>query len=169
MLIPILPTQMNPLVHAPVPFLIGATCLPKDTPDDVILIDLQTKTITGNLEFPEFPRTKEFDAAFTRDYKELKMTFTEEIPYITTSHQLRLTTSIARSFERHMSSMFKNFRAYCIRDVSDKNKPISIFMKENYLMDQPYSDQPFLKLFLETQMFAFYSDNYLNKIDSIKI
>lgn len=172
MLIPILPEQLSILVQAPVPFLIGASTLPKDLPDDILIVDIQTKTIYGDDGFPDLPRfffhlfiffffffinrNKEFDASFNKDYKELKSTFKGELPVVTSSYQLRLCTNISRTFERHLCSFFKNFRAYCIRDISDKQKPISIFMKENYLIDQPQHERAFLKRFLETQMFSTY-------------
>jgi len=64
--------------------------------------------------------------------------------------------------------LFDGFRNYCIRDLTQRNKPITIFMKDSFLESIPKPDLPFYNAFLSTQMFFDYQDKRLRREDSRK-
>lgn len=171
MILPVLPTNLNMLLEAPVPYLIGVPSFPQQfqpTPD-VIIVYLDERTQKIEEPFPEMPRSKEFNSSFLSVYNELKSTFKKgEKPYSTTSHQLRLAKRISTVFERYLSSLFKDFQNYCIRDLTEKDHPVSVFMPESFIASVPKNQKEFYEIFLQTQMFSHYCDQRQKKIDKFK-
>jgi hypothetical protein len=51
-IIPILPNKLNSLIDAPVPFIIGFTSKPTSIPPDVIVFDLEEKTLKLVGQYP---------------------------------------------------------------------------------------------------------------------
>ncbi len=101
-------------------------------------------------------------------YSELKKTWVkDEIPYVPTSKQLRLSKKISSLFAKALSNMFSSFREHCITDMSQKNTPITVFIKESFLESVPREDLNWYATLLETQTFFHYMDNRLRKMDRI--
>jgi len=168
-IIPIIPSKLFSLIDAPVPFIIGFTQKPTSVPDDVIVYDLEDKSLKTPEILPEIPRFREFELEFLKYYNQLKSTFeVNKTPYVTTSKQLRLAKHISGLFEKYLSSLFDGFRNYCIRDLTQRNKPITVFMKDSFLESIPKADLPFYTAFLQTQMFFDYQDKRLRVEDARK-
>ena len=49
---------------------------------------------------------------------------------------------------------------------TDSEKPITVFLKDSFLNDQPRVSRPFLIRFLETRIFFQYCDQRLRQIDA---
>lgn len=95
---------------------------------------------------------------------QLKKTFSDASPpYTTSKEQSFLVESISTVFVNHFSTLFSNFHMYTIRDLTDPEKPITVFMKESFLYDMP--DSSFFSPFLSSQIFFDYSDKRLRKRD----
>jgi len=168
-IIPILPAKLNSLVDAPVPFIIGFTSKPPNIPPDVIVFDLEEKTLKITEILPDLPKFREFEVEFLKYYNQLIRTYDpKKTPYATTSKQLRLAKHISGLFEKYLSSLFDGFRNYCIRDLTQRNNPITIFMKDQFLESIPKVDHSFYNNFLQTQMFFDYQDKRLRREDSRK-
>jgi len=168
-IIPLLPNTLISLIDAPVPFLIGFTSRPSNIPPDVIVFDLEDKTLKLTETLPELPKFREFEVEFLKYYNQLIRTYENgKTPYVTSSKQLRLAKHISGLFEKYLSSLFDGFRNYCIRDLTQRNKPITIFMKDSFLESIPKPDLPFYNAFLSTQMFFDYQDKRLRREDSRK-
>jgi len=168
-IIPILPNRLNSLIDAPVPFIIGFTSIPASVPPDVIVFDLEEKTLKLVENLPELPKFREFEVEFLKYYNQLLRTYEPgKTPYVTTSKQLRLAKHISGLFEKYLSSLFDGFRNYCIRDLTQRNKPITVFMKDQFLESIPKIDAPFYDSFLQTQTFFDYQDKRLRREDSRK-
>ena len=163
--IPILPLKMMSLLEAPVPFIVGITQMPDKIPTDVIILNLDDGILHQHIEIPELPRFKPFDE-FPALYSELKKTWIkDEKPYVPTSKQLRLSKRIAQLWNRSLTSMFETFRQHCITDMSEKNLPVTIFIKESFLETVNPEYLPWYSTMVETQMFFNYVDNRLRKMD----
>jgi len=173
--VPILPSNMHGLLEAPVPFIIGLTNVDQKirnnqilVPGDVIVVNLERKSIHSNQVVPGLPSSwaRDYESAFRVHYYNLQETFEKHhIPYVTTSIMARLSKRISALFEKYFDSMFADFKSYCIRDMSDRVNPISVFLKQNFLDSIPSIDRPWFSMFLETQMFSQYCDKRLRKID----
>mmetsp|Transcript_7226 Transcript_7226/g.10025 ORF Transcript_7226/g.10025 Transcript_7226/m.10025 type:complete len:665 (+) Transcript_7226:51-2045(+) len=190
-MVPILPKKLASLLEAPVPFVAGATKLPRgfEVPYDVIIVNLQDRTIISKETVPPLPSFSQFEPEFKTLYNELIGTFSSEdspkgrtglvlptftpnssnpnYPYVTTSKQLRLAIKISKLFERYLSSLFAAFQTFCIRDMTDKEHPITIFMKESFLESIPRQDHAWHNLFVETQMFFNWQSAKLIHLDKI--
>jgi len=166
--IPILPVKMHSLLEAPVPFVVGVVQQPETWPSDVILLNLDDKLLYQASPLPDFPKFKGFENEFPALYSELKKTWVkDEKPYVPTSKQLRLSKKISSLFAKSLSYMFSTFREHCITDMSQKNTPITVFIKESFLESIPREDQNWFATLLETQTFFHNIDNRLRKIDRI--
>jgi len=75
---------------------------------------------------------------------------------------------ISALFEKYLSSLFQEFPKHCIRDLTQKDTPITIFMKDSFLEGVPQKDRPWFKKFLETQIFSQYCDQRLRSADYSK-
>ena len=62
-------------------------------------------------------------------------------------------------------SILKDFQNHCIRDMTDSQHPITVFLEESYLAEAKKADQPFLKRFFKTQVFAAHRDELTKQID----
>jgi hypothetical protein len=166
-IIPIIPAKLNSLVDAPVPFIIGFPQRPHSIPDDVIIYDVDDKRNPLRIpeELPNLPRMRDFELGFTKLYNELMSTYEGKTPYATTSKQLRLAKKISHHFSKYLSSLFDNFRECCMRDVSVRNKPITIFVKERFLEGVPKEHLTFYNMLMNTQMFFDFQDKRLRRED----
>ncbi len=88
------------------------------------------------------------------------------VPYTVAEEQRSNCEAVAMLLQTHFSSLFANFRTYSLCDRTDMEKPITVFLKDSFLNDQPRSAKPFMTRFLETQLFFQYCDQRLRQIDA---
>ncbi len=67
--------------------------------------------------------------------------------------------------QSHLGARFENLRKHCIRDLTDKQKPITVFLKESFMEEVPEEDEAFYTQFFETQTWMHYVDNVLRSAD----
>jgi len=170
--IPILPQSLYTMLSAPVPYIIGINSLPPkgDIPPDVVLVDIDHDRVRLNEAAPPLPRWKELEIKVKPLGKELMREFyaggNTSIPYTTTPSAFHLVEELSTLIKTHFQSLFTDFHKHCIRDLTDNNKPITVFHKDSFLSETPKADQPFFKAFLQTQTFFAYSDQRLRKADT---
>lgn len=90
------------------------------------------------------------------------------IPYDPTPEEQEQVSCICQIFQTHISNLVENFRQHCITDVSDPAHPVSVFIKENFVLLEyadSKEDKEFMRMFLETQMFFDFCDKQLRKRD----
>lgn len=172
-LIPILPQSLFTMISAPVPFLVGVDTLPpkSEIPPDVVVVDIDRDKISNlGPNPPQLPRWKELDIRLRALYKDLL----KELPIdprtppygFATDVVFHLVEEICTSLKSHFHSFFADFSKHCIKDLTDNNKPITVFLKESFLDQTPKQDRAFFQAFLQTQMFFAYSDQRLRAMDS---
>ena len=166
-MIPMLPEKLPSLLEAPVPYIIGVTFLPSSEhiPDDAILLDVRKDSIKSTMPVPLLPNSKELKKKCSSDIKQLNHSFKKGIPFKTTKEQLSHVESISTIFETHLISFFANYHNYTICNRTDPAQPITVFMKDSFLVDIPADAREFIDEFLDTQMFFQYSDKRLRKRD----
>lgn len=172
-LIPILPESLFTMISAPVPFLVGVASLPhkSEIPNDVVVVDVEKDRVhnLGPGGALQIPRWKELEIKIRPLYKELlrelpmdprtpSYAFASDVVY-------HLVEEICSLLKAHFLSLFSDFTKHCIKDLTDNNKPITVFLKESFLDQTPKVDRPFFQAFLQTQMFFAHSDARLRKAD----
>jgi hypothetical protein len=108
--------------------------------------------------------------------RKLRLSFAQNhlnsLPYHPTPDELQQVIAICKIFQRHLSNLFDAFRSHCITDISDPANPISVFLKENFLLfefSENDEEQEFMKSFMETQLFFDYCDKQLQQKDGVKV
>eukprot|EP01104_Vermistella_antarctica_P008294 TRINITY_DN2070_c0_g2_i1.p1 TRINITY_DN2070_c0_g2~~TRINITY_DN2070_c0_g2_i1.p1 ORF type:complete len:1127 (+),score=295.60 TRINITY_DN2070_c0_g2_i1:341-3721(+) len=179
-LIPVLPSSLSAFLSAPVPFLVGVTTPPvneDDCPSDVIRILVDTNQVVCEEDVPELPSLSDLKRKLAPYLRELKKTLpqrsasncpADKLPYDTTKEQLNYVQGVSTVFESYFSNLFSSFNAHTIRDMTDPDRPITVFLKDSFVLEaeqQRSGGSEFLSQFLDTQMFFHYSDEKLRKRD----
>lgn len=173
-LIPLLPLFLRDMISAPVPFLVGCDTLPpkNEIPPDVVIVDVERDKIhnLGSGGAVQIPRWKELEIRIRPLYKELMRELPIDPrtpPYGFASDVVyHLVEEICTLLKSHFLSLFNDFNKHCIKDLTDNNKPITVFVKESFLDQTPKVDRPFFQAFLQTQMFFAHSDLRLRTADA---
>lgn len=172
-LIPILPESLFTMISAPVPFLVGVDSLPpkSEIPNDVVIVDVERDRVLnlgpgGALQIPRF---KELEIKIKPLYKELlrELPIDPRMPSYGFASDViyHLVEEICTTMKAHLLSLFADFHKHCIKDLTDNNQPITVFIKESFLDRTPKADRAFFQAFLQTQMFFAHSDARLRKAD----
>jgi len=158
------------MLDAPLPFIMGITDISNlNMPEDVIVMDLLHRTLESHDVVPPIPRWKEFDPKFKQLHSELVQTFGKEVPFITSTKQLLIVKKISKLFEKYLETLFEHFRAYCVSDTTQKEEPITIFMKDNFLESVNRNELAWYNAFLETQMFSTYQSTKVIQVDKARV
>ena len=113
-------------------------------------------------------RCSKIDAPIKKLAKSFASNHHNGIPYDPLPEEHEQVNSICAIFHNHISNLFENFRQHCITDVSDSTNPVSVFIKENFILIEyadSKEDKEFMRMFLETQLFFDFSDKQLRKKD----
>lgn len=173
-LIAILPHSLFTMISAPVPFLVGVDALPPkgEIPPDVVIVDVDRDRVLnlGPGGAIPLPRWKELEIKIRPLYRELMRELPIEPhtpPYAFASDVVfHLVEEMCTLLKSHLTSLFSDFHKHCIKDLTDNNKPITVFLKESFLDQTPKADRPFFQAFLQTQMFFALSDTRLRAVDA---
>jgi len=174
--LPVIPQSLQVVYTAPVPFVIGATTTPKESElyDELLIVDIPNRNffLPPKCELPILPGAKELCAKLDAPIKKLQKSFSTNhhngVPYEPTKDEHEQVAQVIATFQEHISNLFQNFRNHCITDVSDATHPVSVFIKENFVLveyGEDQEDQEFMRTFLETQMFFDFCDKQLRKKD----
>ena len=87
-------------------------------------------------------------------------------PLFLTKFQFELVFLCAEQFKSYFSNMFIDFSSHCVRDKTDKNNIVSIFLPESYLSfvintrpsNVKDNEVQFFEAFFETQIFIEFSE-----------
>lgn len=80
--------------------------------------------------------------------------------------QTQLLQRMGKAMHDHFAACLDDYRRHCIRDMTDKAKPITVFLKDSFLAEASDEDRPFYKAFFETQTWFHYSDRLLRTADA---
>ena len=169
--IPLLPTRLHSFLEAPVPFLVGLVELPsrEHLPADVILLNVDAdQFLQGGEHLPPLPDGEELDKQIKGLEKQFKKISSARLkPSAALSvEQTQLLARMGKALQEHFVSCLGDYRRHCIRDMTDKAKPITVFLKDSFLAEAPDEDRPFYTAFFETQMWFQYSDRLLRTADA---
>lgn len=75
--------------------------------------------------------------------------------------QAEAATCFLNVTKRYMESLCAELRFYSITNVQSNDDRVSLLLKDSFIDSFPSKDQPFIKLFVDTQMFSVLSDSRL--------
>ncbi|KAL8189081.1 hypothetical protein R6Q57_029342 [Mikania cordata] len=164
---PVLPNDMLDFLDAPVPFIVGVkskTAEVQSKSGNVILVDAN-KNQVKSLSIPHFPQYKELYAALTPHHAQLvgESYLGKRRPiYDCTDVQVEAAKGFLRVLRSYLDSLCSNLRSHTITNVQSNDDKVSLLLKESFIESFPSRDRPFMKLFVETQLFSVHTDLVLS-------
>lgn len=164
--LPVLPWKMLDFLDAPVPFIVGLQHKPADfrMRSNLVLINvLKDKVKISHL--PELPGHKELVSELRPIHARLQCESTiagKHPVYKCNEVQAEAATQFLSIMRRYLESLCKDLTSHTITSVQSTNERVSLLFKDSFVDAFPTRDQPFVKLFVETQLFNVLSDARLS-------
>ncbi|EDR27801.1 hypothetical protein EDI_007770 [Entamoeba dispar SAW760] len=167
-IISVLTNKLIDLMDSPTPLLVGCYKVPSELPENSYLYNIDSKTLQcfGEKVIP-FPNNERIINDIKEILKPLK-----GYPAHSTSKCILIHSQIIewamQKIQVEIRLMFQEFEDYCISSRGSDCNAISLFMKNEFVQSQNKDIQPFLKEFVETQMFENFKTKQLVEIDKKK-
>ncbi|XP_010540930.1 PREDICTED: uncharacterized protein LOC104814537 isoform X2 [Tarenaya hassleriana] len=171
LLLPVLPGRMFDFLEAPVPFLVGVQSKPADwkiKTSNLILVNvLNNQVKTCNL--PALPRRRELMAQLSPIHSTLAHQSS-----VARRNQVNKCNEVqadaAREFltvmRQYMESLCADLQSHTITSVQSNSDRVSLLLKDSFIDSFPSRDRPFIKLFVDTQLFSVQSDHHLSSFEN---
>ncbi|CAN4110226.1 unnamed protein product [Withania somnifera] len=167
LLMPVLPDDMLDFLDAPVPYIVGVknkTSEVQSKLTNAILVDANKNQVKSPT-LPQLPRQKELYACLRPYHAKLvgESYLARKRPvYECTDAQVDAAKSFLSVLRSYLDSLCSNLRSHTITNVQSNDDKVSLLLKESFIESFPSRDRPFMKLFLETQLFSVHTDFVLS-------
>ncbi|KAF5776155.1 putative cDENN domain, uDENN domain, tripartite DENN domain-containing protein [Helianthus annuus] len=164
---PVLPNDMLDFLDAPVPFIVGVkskTAEVQSKSGNVIYVDVNKNQVKSS-SIPHFPQYKELYAALTPYHAQLvgESYLGKKRPvYECTDVQVEAAKGFLRVLRSYLDSLCSNLRSHTITNVQSNDDKVSLLLKESFIESFPSRDRPFMKVFVDTQLFSVHTDLVLS-------
>ncbi|KAL2977925.1 hypothetical protein AAZX31_13G092400 [Glycine max] len=167
LLMPVLPNDMLEFLDAPVPYVVGIKNKTSEVQSkftNVILVDAD-RNLVKSPTIPQLPRQKELVSSL-RPYHETLVGESylgrRRPVYECTEVQIEAAKGFLSVLRSYLDSLCCNIRSHTITNVQSNDDKVSLLLKESFIDSFPYRDWPFMKLFVDTQLFSVYTDLVLS-------
>ncbi|KAH8959278.1 hypothetical protein BDL97_06G070700 [Sphagnum fallax] len=133
------------------------------------LLEKQMVVICPNLvtmsSMPQLPRQKELMSALEPYHAKLaaeKASAKRHPVHQCNGAQISAVEGFLAVLRSYLESLCTNLRSHTITNVQSNNDKVSLLLKDSFIDSFPPRDQPFIKLFADTQLFAVYTDAVLS-------
>ncbi|KAK3193332.1 hypothetical protein Dsin_024642 [Dipteronia sinensis] len=171
LLLPILPGKMLDFLEAPVPFIVGLQNKPADlklkTSNLVKVNVLHDQVKMCNL--PSLPRYKELISELRPIHARLSFenSIAKKHPvYRCSEVQAEAATQFLNVIRSYMESLCSDLRSHTITNVQSNNDRVSLLLKDSFIDSFPNRDRPFIKYWVDTQLFSVLSDYRLSSFEN---
>eukprot|EP00249_Psilotum_nudum_P015701 c25476_g2_i1 orf=164-2608(+) len=171
LMLPVLPNKMLDFLDAPVPFIVGIQnkkSAARSKPLNVVMVNVQKNKVTSPYT-PQLPRFKELASALESYHSKLvaETEFARRHPvYEYNNAQAHAAEGFLAVLRSYLESLCTNLRSHTITNVQSNNDKVSLLLKESFVEDFSSHDRPFMKLFVDTQLFSVHSDTVLSFLES---
>ncbi|XP_028765596.1 uncharacterized protein LOC114723564 [Neltuma alba] len=169
--LPVLPGTMFDFLDAPVPYIVGIQHKPEDfkmkTTDVIYLNVLKDQVHTCQL--PKLPQHKELASQLAPIHARLSRasTVAKKHPvYRFNEVQAEAASQFLNVMFNYLESLCSDLRSHTITSVQSDNDRVSLLLKDSFIDSFPAKDQPFIKLFVDTQLFTVLSDSRLSSFEN---
>ncbi|XVF48910.1 hypothetical protein PTKIN_Ptkin03bG0226000 [Pterospermum kingtungense] len=168
-LMPVLPDDMLDFLDAPVPYIVGVKNKTSEVQSrlaNVILVDANKNQIKASA-MPQLPRQRELFACLSPYHAKLvgESYLGRKRPvHECTDEQIEAAKGLLSVLRSYLDSLSSNMRSHTITNVQSNNDKISLLLKESFIDSFPSRDRPFMKLFVDTQLFSVHTDLVLSFI-----
>ncbi|KDP33906.1 hypothetical protein JCGZ_07477 [Jatropha curcas] len=164
---PVLPDDMLEFLDAPVPYIVGVknkTSEVQSKLTNAILVDAN-KNQTKSPTVPQLPKHKELFSSLSPYHAKLvgESYLARKRPvYECTDVQVEAAKDFLAVLRSYLDSLCSNLRSHTITNVQSNNDKVSLLLKESFIDSFPNRDRPFMKLFVDTQLFSVHTDLVLS-------
>ncbi|CAH2079465.1 unnamed protein product [Thlaspi arvense] len=176
LLMPVLPDDMLEFLDAPVPYIVGVknkTSEVQSKLTNVIVVDI-TKNQVKSTSVPQLPQYRDLYNALTPYHTKLvgESYLAKKRPvYECTDVQVEAAKGFLSVLRSYLDSLCSNLQSHTITDVQSNNDKglfqVSLLLKESFIDSFPSRHRPFMKLFLDTQLFSVHTDLVLSFIQKL--
>nr|KYP46856.1 DENN domain-containing protein 5B [Cajanus cajan] len=168
LLMPVLPNDMLEFLDAPVPYIVGIKNKTNEVQskltNNVILIDANRNQVKSST-IPQLPRQKELISSL-RPYHAILVgesyLGSRRPVFECTEVQIEAAKGFLSVLRSYLDSLCYNIRSHTITNVQSNDDKVSLLLKESFIDSFPYRDRPFMKLFVDTQLFSVHTDLVLS-------
>ncbi|XP_015082710.1 uncharacterized protein LOC107026315 [Solanum pennellii] len=167
LLMPVLPNDMLDFLDAPVPYIVGVknkTSEVQSKLTNAILVDANKNQVKSPT-LPQLPQQKELYSCLSPYHAKLvgESYLARKRPvYECTDIQVEAAKSFLGVLRSYLDSLCSNLRSHTITNVQSNDDKVSLLLKESFIESFPSRDRPFMKLFLDTQLFSVHTDFVLS-------
>ncbi|RWR97303.1 DENN domain-containing protein [Cinnamomum micranthum f. kanehirae] len=172
LLLPILPRKMLAFLDAPVPFIVGVQNKPAETKmktSNFVHINVQKDQQVKMWSLPQLPRHRELITQLGPIHARLSCenSIAKRHPvYKCSEVQAEAAWQFLNVMRWYLESLCSDLRSHTITSVQSNNDKVSLLLKDSFIDSFPTRDQPFIKLFVETQLFSALSDSRLSGFEN---
>ncbi|KAJ4708779.1 DENN domain containing protein [Melia azedarach] len=167
LLMPVLPDDMLDFLDAPVPYIVGVknkTSEVQSKLTNVILVDANKNQVKAP-SIPQLPQHKQLFSSLSPYHAKLvgESYLGKKRPvYECTDVQIEAAKGFLSVLRSYLDSLCSNLRSHTITNVQSNNDKVSLLLKESFIDSFPSRDRPFMKLFVDTQLFSVHTDLVLS-------
>ncbi|XVE70701.1 hypothetical protein DITRI_Ditri10aG0091900 [Diplodiscus trichospermus] len=163
LLMPVLPDDMLDFLDAPVPYIVGVKNKTSEVQSklaNVILVDANKNQIKASA-IPQLPQHRELFACLSPYHAKLvgESYLGRKRPvHECTDVQIEAAKGFLSVLRSYLDSLCANMRSHTITNVQSNNDKVSLLLKESFIDSFSSRDRPFMKLFVDTQLFTVHTD-----------
>lgn len=171
LLLPVLPQKMLDILDAPVPFIVGIQHKPSDNKiktANIIQVNVSEDQVKA-CSLPQLPRYKELFSDLSPIHARLSCenSIAERQPVCRCSEvQAEAAGHFLSVMRGYLESFCSNLRSHTITYVQSNNDKVSLLLKDSFVDSFPIKDRPFIRLFIDTQLFSVLSDSRLSTYEN---
>lgn len=167
LLMPVLPNDMLDFLDAPVPYIVGVknkTTEVQSKLTNALVVDVNKNQVKSQT-IPQLPRQKELYSLLSPYHQKLvgESYLGRRRPmYEYTDVQAEAAKGFLSVLRSYLESLCSNLRSHTITNVQSNDDKVSLLLKESFIESFSSRDRPFMRLFLDTQMFSVHTDLVLS-------
>ncbi|KAL2470591.1 DENN (AEX-3) domain-containing protein [Abeliophyllum distichum] len=169
--LPILPGKMLDFLDAPVPFIVGIQhklADPKMKTSNLVHVNV-VKDQVKTCNLPQLPQRKELISELGPIHSTLSSE--DSVPqrhpvYKCNEMQAEAAAKFLTVMRRYLESLCSDLRSHTITSVQSNSDRVSLLLKDSFIDSFPNKDRPFVKLFVDTQLFTVLSDSRLSSYEN---
>ncbi|KAI4376499.1 hypothetical protein MLD38_014254 [Melastoma candidum] len=167
LLMPVLPNDMSEFLDAPVPYVVGVKNKTSEVQSklmNVILVDANKNQVKSST-IPQLPKHKELLSSLSPFHAKLvgESFLGRKRPVCEcTEVQVEAAKGFLAVLRSYLDSLCSNLRSHTITNVQSNDDKVSLLLKESFIDSFPSRDRPFMKHFVDTQLFSVHTDLVLS-------
>lgn len=167
LLMPVLPNDMLDFLDAPVPYVVGVknkTTEVQSKLTNIILVDANKNQVRSPT-LPQLPQYKDLLSSLSPYHAKLvgESYLGRKRPvYACTDVQVEAAKDFLAVLRSYLRSLCSNLRSHTITNVQSNEDKVSLLLKESFIESFPNRERPFMKHFVDTQLFSVHTDLVLS-------